>query len=110
MELLLLFSMLMPVLVIIGVFLLIYFIMRLLPQPVQRALNFNFTDPSANKRSQDTQPDNRLQSLQSQLLKDLSGDKARARGLLATERKSRPGMSESWYLEKIIDDLRHGRV
>ncbi len=99
----------MPLIVIVGVFLLIYLFMKLLPEPVRRALNFNFTDPSANRRKGDVY-ESRTVELQQQLLALLNGNKPKARQLLAQEKKLRPGMSEAWYLEKIVDDLRRDRI
>ena len=46
--------------------------------------------------------------MQSDLLVLLKGDNAKAKRMLQRERQLRPGMSNAWYLEKIIDDLRHG--
>ena len=98
--------------VFLGVAGIVWLIMRLLPEPVRRALNFNFTDPSANRR-QPEQPEvndysTRSKQLQADLISLLNGDTARARRLIDQERKIRPGMSNPWYLEKIIDDIRRG--
>ena len=46
----LIFSVFLPCLVIAGVALGVYFLMRLLPESIQDALNFDFTNPRKNKR------------------------------------------------------------
>lgn len=106
----LIFLTFLPLIVIIAVLLLIYFVMKLLPAPVRRALNFNFTDPSSNRRQQQGQDDsnNRTVQLQKELFSLVNDDKSKVRKLLDQERRSRPGMSNAWYLEKIIDDLKRG--
>ncbi|WP_373525082.1 hypothetical protein [Nostoc sp.] len=96
--------------VFLGVAGLVWLIMRLLPESLRRALNFNFTDPSANRR----QPVNndysaKTKDLQADLLALLKGNNTKAKELLNQERRIRPGMSNTWYLEKIVDDIRTGR-
>ncbi|WP_238553607.1 hypothetical protein [Fortiea contorta] len=83
--------------------------MRSLPEPVRRFLNFSFTDPSANRKQPKQSDHSRTTQLQSDLLSLLKGDNAKARKLLEQERKIRSGMSNAWYLEKIVDDLRRDR-
>ncbi|WP_427159417.1 hypothetical protein ACQFX9_25860 [Aliinostoc sp. HNIBRCY26] len=99
----------MPLIVILGVCSVVWLIMRLLPKSVQRFLNFNFTDPSANRREPEQSEYTKTTRLQSELVALLKGDDARAKRLLQQERKIRPGMSNAWYLEKIVDDIRRDR-
>ena len=107
--LVLIFQILLPCVFILAIFTCVWLIMRLLPKPVQRFLNFNFTDPSANRRETEQSHYSRTKQLQSDLLALLKGDNAEAKRLLKHERQLRPGMSKAWYLEKIVDDLKHGK-
>jgi hypothetical protein len=107
--LVLIFQVLLPCIVILCVCGFVWLIVRLLPKSVQRFLNFNFTDPSANRRQTEQSDYSRANQLQSDLLTILKGDKSKAKKLLQHERQLRPGMSNAWYLEKIVDDLRNGR-
>lgn len=86
----------------------IWLIMRLLPASVRRFLNFSFTDPSANRPPESGDQSDRIKRMQSDLVSLVGGNTAKARKLLDEERRIRPGMSNGWYLEKIIDDIRRG--
>ncbi|WP_016953530.1 hypothetical protein [Anabaena sp. PCC 7108] len=99
-----------PLVIIIAFRLLIYFLVKLLPAPLGRVLSFNLTNPWLNRQQQQGQEEssNRTVQLQKELLSLVKDDRSKVRKLVEQERRSRPGMSNAWYLEKIIDDLRRG--
>jgi hypothetical protein len=117
-TLIIIFYAFLPCFVILGVAGVIHLIMRVLPEPVQRFLQFNFTDPGANRtykpkprgktsHSYRTDPKNR--QLQHQLIEMLRGDIGTAKRLLKQQRQMNPGKSDNWYLEKVIYDLERDR-
>ena len=51
----------------------------------------------------------KLNSLRRELLTLVHAEQDTADRLISTERYRQPGKSETWYLEKVIYDLRRGR-
>lgn len=66
---------------------------------------YAFSGPRPQKNYSQSNAD----PLQQQLLSMLNGDRRTAQRLLNDCRRSHPGMSADWYLEKVIYDLRRDR-
>ena len=62
-----------------------------------------------SQKSQSYRNDPKNRELQGKLLAILHGDIPTAKRLLKQQRKSSPGRSDNWYLEKVIYDLERDR-
>lgn len=63
----------------------------------------------SGKVSHSYRTDPRNRALQADLLILLKGDVPAAKRLLIQQRRSKPGQSDNWYLEKVIYDLERDR-
>lgn len=61
--------------------------------------------PEPKRTSYTYRTDANNRQLQSRLLTLLKGDSATAKRLLLNQRRRNPGMSDNWYLEKVIHDI-----
>jgi hypothetical protein len=65
--------------------------------------------PSAHPSPSSRSSQQKINRLQPRLLNLLNGDRAGAERLLRHAKQNNPGMSETWYFEKVIHDIERDR-
>lgn len=76
------------------------------PQPIEKALEEPFVRRKVLRKLNQSPPDSLLQN---RLIGMLSGDNAAAKRLVDRAKLNNPGMSEDWYLHRVINDLERDR-